>query len=646
MSTRALSEEWLATPPEATTLEKVEKVLKPIVDEAWITAAVADRVIDDVDVERAMLTLGLGKTAAAVDRSRKAMLVIRAPVEDEEDELAVKTEEQLWHESLATYFETNTTDELLCRLRAVLLERLDRLDTYVELCKNPTNKKKENGAEDDGEGWGFEDETVEEGGGDKTLNSPLFPLSVFLRRPLLRSALYLASNGHFSALEILLRRHAKELGRQRLRILQAIPIHISPSEFQSLLPSVDMSGEKETLWPNTPWRTELDWAETKECISAMQSKDVSEIFPASEPHTTAEVSQWYRDRVNGADSHGLTDIAFALVQHGASQGVPDLDELGEELGLLSRLVYDAPQAESLDSQDDWTLTRWRSLDPSAVLRSYLAHSTPETIADSIRHLAMPYLYVLEARAERAGHPDPGIVNRLFYEYILETPLDLTSAIFNASKPTLSVSERLIKKDEDMARLALSCLYGSDELDSWGVMSQIFECLPAWDDVDEDERDEADMTLLSLGDFVIPSTSRPKCSAQDLLLFFTPLPFSALSRIVDVLDVHLESGEILSRWNVPAPLRWFLQSANDENQQRAWATRMARRAGNGGDEPETEDEWLELLDDMLKLVGGGEGALRGAFGLLSKEEVTNIFFNGLLSSGSKYSIMFDFLATNI
>ncbi|KIJ45144.1 hypothetical protein M422DRAFT_167113 [Sphaerobolus stellatus SS14] len=631
MSVRALSEEWLALPPEATTLEKVDSVLRHIGDESWITAAVTDRVVDNVDVERAMLALGLEKTNSAVERSKRAMVAIGAHVEDDEDEFAVKTEEELWHSSLTIYFEGNATDELLCRLRAVLLDRLDKLDTYVEMHKKPVERKENTGDEED-EGWGFEDEAGDDEDTGESPSTQLLPLSTFLRRPLLQTALYLASNGHFEVLGILLRRHARELGRQRMHILQSIPTHIPPSDFQALLPSVDSSSEVETQWPDTPWRETPDWTETAECTSAFQSKDVNPAVAACELHTAVEVLQWYRDRINQADNLGLTDVAYALVQHGASQGVPDLDELGEELGLLARLVYDAPQSE--DSMDeDWSLSRWRTLEPSEVLKAYLTNSTQRTIADNVRSLAMPYLYVLEARAERVGKPDPGLVNRLFYDYILQTPLELTAAIFDASKPTLSFSERLIKKDEDMARLSLACLYGSDELDSWQTMSRIFECLPAWDEINEDERDEADMTLLSLGDFVAPSTSRPKCSAQELLIFFTPLPFSALSRIVDVLDVHLESGEILSRWNVPAPLRWFLQSANDEGQQRAWATRMARQAGNGGEEPESEDEWLELLDDMLKLVGGGEGALRGAFGLLSKEEVTRIFFSGLLSSGN-------------
>jgi neuroblastoma-amplified sequence len=331
----------------------------------------------------------------------------------------------------------------------------------------------------------------------------------------------------------------------------------------------------------------------------------------------------------------MVDIALAIIQHGASQGVPDLDELGEELSLLARLVYDAPQPYGGDIDDDWTLAHWNAMDPTAVVRAYLAHSTSETVSKDIRKLVIPYLFVLESRAERLGHPDPTLPNSLLYEYILSAPLDLTAAIFEASKPTLPAAQRLIRNDEDIARLALACLYGSECLDEWTTMSRIFECLPAWDiSRGKNEADEADTTIASLGAFVTPSTSHPRCTASDLLVFFNPLPVSSLSRALDILDVHLESGEILARWNVPAPLRWFLHSNNDAAEQRAWANRMARRAGGPGDHLDTREDWDWLLKDMLKLSGTGESGLKGAFGLLHRKEVIRIFFGGLLSTGSK------------
>ncbi|EJD45144.1 hypothetical protein AURDEDRAFT_165689 [Auricularia subglabra TFB-10046 SS5] len=62
--------------------------------------------------------------------------------------------------------------------------------------------------------------------------------------------------------------------------------------------------------------------------------------------------------------------------------------------------------------------------------------------------------------------------------------------------------------------------------------------------------------------------------------------------------------------------------------------MARWAGGRReDELENEDEWEALNDDILKLVTGGCGPLKGPFGMLKKKYVLRIFFGSLLSSGN-------------
>ncbi len=175
----------------------------------------------------------------------------------------------------------------------------------------------------------------------------------------------------------------------------------------------------------------------------------------------------------------MVDAALSLVQHAASQGVPGLDEAGEDLTLVARLVYDAPQAET-SAAEDWSLEMWRSMDPADIIRAYLAHTTEETVAHDIQRLVMPYLFVLESRAERAGKPDASLPTRLLYDYILNAPLGIVAAIFEASKPTLPQGRRVIRDDEAMARLALACLYGSDRIYEWPTMSRIFDCLPSWD----------------------------------------------------------------------------------------------------------------------------------------------------------------------
>lgn len=632
MTTHELCKQWLEISDDALTVDSVNGILRKIPQEEWVAAAVANKVVDDVNIQRTLLTVGIERTLPAVERSQRAV-IIESPEEDESKVTTLADKSQ----RLAVHFATHPADELLCRLRALLLQRLDKLETYVEMFANRNQLDNSTVVNEDADGWGDLDAWGDEAETDTeatSSSSSTLTLSLFIRQPLLSSARHLAFNSCFTQLSVLLNRHSNILSSHRLTILDSIPEHLHPSQFQSLLPAIDYVTGVELIPPEEPWRSCLDWTETQECVSALSNPPFTEITAVPKKHSILEITEWYRNRIHKADDAGLVDIALALVQHGASLGIIELNELGEDLSLLSRLVYDTVKPIDDLDDDDWTLSRWKSLDPPQVLRAYLAHSTPETIAGDIKRLVMPYLYVLEARAERAGTPDPTIVARLLYEHVLSLPLEFVAAIFSASKPILPLPERIIKVDEDLVRLALACLYGSNSLDEWATMSRIFECLPEWSNINEEEGDEADTTLSSLGDFVTPKASGEFCTPQDLFIFFSPLTASALSRLLDVLDIHLEAGEILSRWDVPAPLRWFLQSASDEHEQRAWATRMSRRPGAGGGEPETEAEWLELLEDMLKLIGSGESALRGAFGLLNKKEVSRIFFSGLLSTGSK------------
>ncbi|KAF9648043.1 hypothetical protein BDM02DRAFT_3129315 [Thelephora ganbajun] len=89
-------------------------------------------------------------------------------------------------------------------------------------------------------------------------------------------------------------------------------------------------------------------------------------------------------------------------------------------------------------------------------------------------------------------------------------VEITAPTFEASEWILPTVERLIEDDEDLALIALVLLYGN---------------------VDADEEDE-DTIIAALDAFVPLSTTQP-------------LHASSLSRTLDVLDVHLESGEILS-----------------------------------------------------------------------------------------------------
>lgn len=628
---------WLALADSELTVESVHEHLDSLPDDLWVAAACYDRLVNDVEVQEALLDVGLQRTSQAVHRFKDALHL---------PESTFEPTHFTQHPAALTYFQDLPVDAQLCRLHGLMLQRQYRLITYVEMCRDLPNNVSEL-TEEDAE-W-EDDPWAESSGGQRATASqqcPNFPIPLpsFLSNDLIQSACRVALEQLFSSLRALLERHGSHLWPYRFTIYDAFPAHVDPAQYRDFLPRVSSTGDEESA---SSWRS-ADFHLDGSILLAFNASNDALGFDSASPlpkfsfsvHdkclTSADLSSWYRRRVEDImASTGIIDFALAVIQHGGSQGIPGLDELGEDLSLLTRLVYDAPGASEGD--EEWTLARWSKMEPQTIIRAYTLHSTPESLPEDILHLVMPYLYVLESRAERAGSPNPRLHTDLLYEFILDASLERVASIFEASKPTSPASQRVIRDDEDMARLALACLYGNNSLDEWPTMSRIFECLPAWDMSTYEDYDEdvADTTIASLGDFVTPTIARPRCTPSDLMIFFKPLPISSLSRALDILDVHLESGEILSRWNVPAPFSWFLQSRDNESEQRAWANRMARRAGSSGKELETMEDWEWLLEDMVKLAGKGDTGLRGAFGLLPVKEVIRIFFSGLLSSGRKH-----------
>jgi neuroblastoma-amplified sequence len=624
-----MASSWTSLRNEEITPELIQKHLRTSQSDYWVAAACFDRLLEDVFIQRILLELGLERTQSALMRSKTPF----------KDSVGDSSAQQDSGSFLITHFQKEPLDAQMCAMRVILLDRLDRLNTYAELHQRLSLEDVPDEIDEEWEDDPWAEAEVHVAENLSSKQQSILTLPDFLTNDLLHTALYLASRQQFAALETLLQRHASCLLPYRFFILDSIPEHSNPSAFRELLPAYNsLAGVERYITPKA-WRSDPDWTETQKVRAALSAVGVEPPKPVRElasgcpqPLSSSDLLKWYIQRINAViNSTGMIDIALALTQHGASSGLEGLDEIGEDLSLFSRLVYDAPRADVEDHH--FTLDTWRVRSPREVIQSYLAGSNPTTIVQDIQRLVYPYLFVLESRADRSGHPDPSLHNRLLYDYVMNAPLEVAAAVFEASKPTLPKAKRLIKDDEDIARLALSSLYGSDSVDEWATMSRIFECMPAWESAAGQKDGQADSMIASLGDFIAPSTTRPRCTPSDLLLFFEPLRAPSLSRALDFLDMHLESGEILSRWNVPAQLRWFLQSMNDEVEQRSWAHRMSRRAGGSSDEPDSPEEYQWLLEDMLKLSGTGEGGLAGAFGLISRNDIISIFFSGLLNSAS-------------
>ncbi|RXK38815.1 hypothetical protein M231_03870 [Tremella mesenterica] len=467
---------------------------------------------------------------------------------------------------------------------------------------------------------------------------PNIDLHSFLTTPLITSALFLAAAASIRTLKTICERHP-ELWPFRFTMISSIPAWVPPAELQAngLLPGIGPDNI-ELPWPS-PSQSHIPSGS-----STLFSDFLRNVYPPwqpsedianhDQPLSAERLSQWHIQHIDTLDNFGLLDIQLAWVQHGASLSVPSLDALGEDLSLLSRLIYDSHLSPAQQAQ--WNLKTWRSSNESEIVTAYLSNSTPLTIVNDIKSLILPYLYVLDSRAERSGHPDSKLVERQLHDAILSLSLPLVLPIFEASKATLSSQERLIKNDLTVARLALACLYGSQLKNSFTVMSAIFECLPVWDisNSDPDDKEATATTLESIATFVRPSkVGDAPPSAKDLYLFFKPLPFASLSAALDILDVHLESGEVLARWGVQVHLRDLLQSAGDKGEQRSLAERLVRRQmGKGLGMTEWEQVWADMKRLGPKDGNEGGGGLKGAFGLLKMEELVRVYLGGVLGSG--------------
>lgn len=614
--------QWTQLLDQEISTAAILNILGSLNDDLWVAAACADRVLDNVDTQRALLDLGLSRTT----RTFKAINF------EETKEAASKESETT---NLLSYFNSHPEHMYICSLRTLLFNRLDRLNTYVELGQTADS------TEDAGEIWEIDGWEEPAGESDKSIGLP--SLSVFLTYDLVFLSCILATTMQYNALQKVMERHFTILFPYRFSILEKIPIYSNPIDYQLLLPGVDSTGLETNIFPKT-WREVSDWTEADTVQEALKACDHHIlVFPENPssreeqayaaPRTSQEISKWYIDRIErilSSSTTALIDTALSLVELGTSKGVSGLDEIGEDIALMSRLAYGRQLSDIPDKSV--SLDEWRSLHPSEVIRRYLANSTPQTVVSDIRTFVSPYTFVLESRLERSGVPSPDLTKDLLYAYVLETPLDISLSIFESSKPTMTTSQRLIPNDEDLARLALARMYGDSSTHDWSLMTRIFECLPAWStEIVEGEEDEAETTIRSLSDYLQPTTAHPHRTPGDLILFFQPLTARSLSRILDILDVHLESGEILEKWGVPVPLRWFLQSVQNSAHQRALATKMVRQGALYGEKLSTVEDWSSLLDDMFKLASGGYP--QSAFGLLTDEDILRVFWSGILASGS-------------
>ncbi|KAG0198298.1 hypothetical protein BGX28_008263, partial [Mortierella sp. GBA30] len=417
------------------------------------------------------------------------------------------------------------------------------------------------------------------------------------------------------------------------------------------------------------------------------NKETEDIMPSPEtfPAANETLSHWYIDRALEIDrTAGLTNEERRLIQYGMDHHIPQLETISEDLEILCKLIYEIkPESRNREAKVKWaettldlSLDQFSLMNPMQVVQLCLSMSDERTIVQDIRKLVLPYLTVFVPRRWQRGDPmhipgkglPPGLDTQnpmsYLYAYLLsQSPnhLSWVGAVVEASKPVYETEERIISNDMDLSWLTLSCMYGCRTVDDWKVMSDMIVCLPIFEQT-EDVDETVDMVrraelrkdiFVRTGESVrhgITTTSatptkstahdRPRISQQlDPINMFPAFVKYAptqglMQHALDTLEQNLTAAETLARYDLPVQLSWFLENSDSEANQLQMVTKMARLASGGpekmGERFESDDEWMLLLEDLVRLRGGEKGG--GVLGLVSEQDIYREYLAGVLSCG--------------
>ncbi|KAF9584559.1 hypothetical protein BGW38_006034 [Lunasporangiospora selenospora] len=408
---------------------------------------------------------------------------------------------------------------------------------------------------------------------------------------------------------------------------------------------------------------------------AMIIREAEEILPSPEafPATGDRLSQWYINRSLDIDkSTGQLSEARRLVQYGLESRVPHLDTVSEDLEVLCKLLYEIrPEGRSPEARArfertilDMSLEKFSEMNPMQVVQICLLMCDERTIVQDIRHLVLPYLTVIIPRRwyrkDTKHTPGNGLPsgldphNPMSYLYaflLLQSPehLSWVGAVVEASKPIYEPEVRIIRNDMDLSWLTMSCMYGCGRMDEWKAMSSMIVCLPVFgqtEDVNEavDRERRAQLrkgvTSESSDAYAGAAADRPRIPQQldPLNMYpafakYAPTP-GLMQHALDTLEQHLTAAETLARYDLPVPLSWFLENSDSEASQTQMIIKMARLASGGpekmGERFESDDEWMLLLEDLIRLRGGEKGG--GVLGLVSEQDIYREYLAGVLSCG--------------
>ncbi|GAV82820.1 Sec39 domain-containing protein [Cephalotus follicularis] len=430
--------------------------------------------------------------------------------------------------------------------------------------------------------------------------------SKFRCMPINEAAVTLAESGKIGALNLLFKRHPYSMSPFILQILAAIPETVPVQTYVQLLPGRSPSA--------TIALREEDWVECDEMLSFISKfpenheisihirtehivkKCLGSVWPSIN-----ELSLWYKNRARDIDSYsGQLDNCLCLVDSACRKGIHELQQFHEDILYLHQLVYN-DEIEGISM----SLVAWEELSDYEKFRTMIKGIKEENVVEKLHDKAIPFMrnrsdYMSTLEQVTDDHSSvhhkkaESFLGRWLKEIAMENKLDICMMVIEEGCKEFQTND-FFTDEMEAIDCALQCIYLCTATDRWSTMASILSKLP--------QKQETEICV------------------------------EGLEERLEVAEGHIEAGRLLSFYQVPKPINFFLEPHLDEKGVkqilRLILSKFIRRQPSRSD-----NDWANMWRDMQCLR-------EKAFPFLDLEYMLIEFCRGLLKAG-KFSLARNYL----
>ncbi|PIN16554.1 putative protein (Neuroblastoma-amplified protein) [Handroanthus impetiginosus] len=429
--------------------------------------------------------------------------------------------------------------------------------------------------------------------------------SRFRDLPISKTALGLAESGKIGALNLLFKRHPYSLIPSMLEVLAAIPETIPVQSYGQLLPGISV--------PSNIILRDEDWVECEKMvmfINTFHGSNESSIQFMTEPivmkhlpfqwPSIPELSSWYKKRARDIDNlSGQLDNCLCLVDLAICKGISELQQFHEDVSYLHQLIYsDENETETSFSM---SLVTWEQLPDYEKFKLIMIDVKEDNVISRLHRKAIPFMQrKFHPLSEDAAGTDyltkdntvDSFLVRWLKEIATQNKLDMCLIIIEEGCRDMA-NHNFFKDELELIDCALQCIYLCTDMDRWSTMSAILSKFPHMRDL----------------------------HAEDI------------KHRVKLAEGHVEAGRLLTYYQVPKPISFFLSAQSDakgvKQMLRLLLSKFIRSQPG-----RTDHDWANMWRDLQSLQ-------EKAFPFLDLEYMLIEFCRGLLKAG-KFSLARNYL----